>query len=370
MSTTTTTSDIQVLGTLLDRVGVTDLYDALDPWNDLASSASQVWRVLEARMQPLMALIGLGQPVPVDSLTDPGARTLVDQLVHVGLARHVDERIDLGGLALYRYGGCWLFADRPSATPTLYFGADSVGLASRVSQQQGGRGLDLCAGPGIQSLVMASRGYDVDAVEINPVACELFRLNAQLNGLERQMTVACGNLYDADGIGRDYDLIVTNPPLLPIPAGFPYPFVGDGGPSGLDIARRVLSGSGSRLSRHGTTLVVCAARMRGLALQDLDALRAAAQDAGIDVLVTIIQSYPVVPDSLWVRGVAMSSLEHTGSPEVDLGERAQTLSDLYVADGTTAVCSLTFRAWPGSGDVRVQDFSDPDYPGSNPWLVR
>lgn len=366
----TTPTDVRALPSLFDRVGLTDLYDALDSWNDIATSAKEIWSVLEPRLQPLMALVGLGQGVPVEAFIDPSVRALVDELARAGVAHIAYDQVDLGGLALYRYAGCWLFADRPSSTPTLYFGADSVGLASRIPQRRGGRGLDLCSGPGIQALVMASRGYSVDAVEINPVACELFNLNASINHLNGHVAVSCGNLYCADGVGRDYDLIVTNPPLLPIPSGFPYPFVGDGGPSGLDIALRVLHGAGHHLKDDGSALLVCAARMQDLALQDLDAVRAVVSEAGLDVLVTIIQSYPISPGSLWVRGVAVTSIDHGATPDVSIEQQSQTLSDCYQADGTTAVCSLTFRAWKGTGRVRVQDFSDPDQPRSNPWLIR
>ncbi len=36
-----------------------------------------------------------------------------------------------------------------------------------------------------------------------------------------------------------FDLICMNPPLLPIPSGLGYPFIGDGGPDGLAVTRRV-----------------------------------------------------------------------------------------------------------------------------------
>ena len=116
--------------------------------------------------------------------------------------------------------------------------------------------------------------------------------------------------------------------------------------------------------------VADSARMQDLALQDLDAVRAVVSEAGLDVLVTIIQSYPISPGSLWVRGVAVTSIDHGATPDVSIEQQSQTLSDCYQADGTTAVCRLTFRAWKGTGRVRVQDFSDPDQPRSNPWLIR
>ena len=360
---------VHTLAALLDRGGVTDFYDSLDPWGEMLGTAPSLWRRLDLRQQQLVSLLALGQSLPAAALADPLTGAVADGLVELGVAHCGDEGIDLNGLALYRYGGCWLFADRPSPSPTLYFGADSVALASRIAPLRGGRGLDLCSGPGIQALVMASRGLDVDAVEINPVACKLFELNAHLNGLDDRARVSCGNLYEAAGVREGYDLIVANPPLLPIPAGLPYPFIGDGGETGLDIALRVLISAASRLSDAGTVQIICAARMRGLDLADLALVRDMASNAGLDVLVTIIQTYAVTPDSLWVHGVAATSIDHVGDPTVTREECAESLSSLYIAGGATGICSLTFRAWLGTGVVRVQDFSDPDDPSPNPWLI-
>lgn len=40
-----------------------------------------------------------------------------------------------------------------------------------------------------------------------------------------------------------------NPPLLPIPDEIPYPFVGDGGQSGLDITLHILKGGDTHLEK-------------------------------------------------------------------------------------------------------------------------
>ncbi|WP_158372810.1 methyltransferase [Cellulosimicrobium cellulans] len=354
----------------LDRAGVTDLYDSLDPWNDFAKTAARLWPLLEPRLHPMLSLLAAGEPITLSAFHGSREREVVDALTAAGVARTTGDLVTLDGLALYRFGGCWLLADRPSGTPTLYFGTDSVGLATRIPSSRGGRALDLCAGPGAQSLVMASHGFVVDAAEINPIACELFALNAELNDLSGMARVRCGDLYAAEDTVGPYDLIVANPPLLPIPAGCAYPFVGDGGPSGLDVALRVIRGAGERLTPDGSALVVCAARVRGFELQDIRMIEAAAEDGDVDVLVTIIQSYGVTPDSAWVHGVAATSLDHRGEAPVDLQSRASDLAALYASDETTGVCSLTLRAWRGQGEVSVQDFSSPDDPGPNPWLIR
>ncbi len=47
-----------------------------------------------------------------------------------------------------------------------------------------------------------------------------------------------------------FSLVVVNPPLLPIPDEIPYPFVGDGGQSGLDITLHILKGGDTHLEEN------------------------------------------------------------------------------------------------------------------------
>lgn len=94
----------------------------------------------------------------------------------------------------------------------------------------------------------------VTAIDINPIASEICQLNALVNGISEDLTVLTGSLYNAlNNIESScsYELITVNPPLLPIPEDVPYPFVGDGGPDGLNITSKVIRGAGDKLTDSG-----------------------------------------------------------------------------------------------------------------------
>jgi methylase of polypeptide subunit release factors len=71
--------------------------------------------------------------------------------------------------------------------------------------------LDLGSGTGVLGLVMARRGFVVDAVDINPEAARCIRLNVLLNQLDGTINVHFGDLFEPVA-GRRYDLITFSPP--------------------------------------------------------------------------------------------------------------------------------------------------------------
>lgn len=72
-------------------------------------------------------------------------------------------------------------------------------------------GLDLGCGTGVLGLVMARRGFRVDAVDVNPEAVRCAGINAALNGLDVVVEPHFGDLFEPVA-GRQYDLITFSPP--------------------------------------------------------------------------------------------------------------------------------------------------------------
>jgi SAM-dependent methyltransferase len=139
-------------------------------------------------------------------------------------------------------------------TTSVYFGEDSEFYANMLEIPPGARCLDLCTGTGVQALVSLGRGARaVDAVDLNPRALRLARLNARLNGQGERLRCFEGDLFEPLPPGT-YDRILCNPPLLPIPAGVVYPVAGDGGPDGLGVVRRILDRLEERLAPGGKFL--------------------------------------------------------------------------------------------------------------------
>lgn len=71
--------------------------------------------------------------------------------------------------------------------------------------------LDLGCGTGVLGLVMARRGFRVDAVDINPDAVRCAGINARLNELDDRISVHLGDLFQPVD-GRRYDVITFSPP--------------------------------------------------------------------------------------------------------------------------------------------------------------
>ena len=128
--------------------------------------------------------------------------------------------------------------------------------------------VDLCTGSGAIAVSIAYErsGARVHATEVvtatSAVACE----NAERCGVSDRVTVLEGDLFAPlpAGLRGAVDVIVSNPPYIPtadlaaLPAevgGFEPRIALDGGPDGLDVARRIFEEAGSWL-RPGGLLAV------------------------------------------------------------------------------------------------------------------
>lgn len=266
----------------------------------------------------------------------------------------------------------WLFADAPLYSPTLYFGPDSVGLARRLRPIIGGEALDLCSGPGIQGLILAQAGMTVTAVDINPIASGLCEFNAAVNGLNKKLSVVTGDLYDPIHPSKKFDLIVANPPLLPIPLGIPYPFVGNGGPDGLNLTTRILSGAEGRLTSSGTILIVGMTLLNKGKIISISKISNALKKAKLCGVISLIASFDTSCGSPYIQSIWKTALASHASLEFsDLYKEMEAqIIDGYRLLGADEASTFILRAW--SEDSRqvprlsVQDFSGTGYE-QDPW---
>ncbi len=151
--------------------------------------------------------------------------------------------------------GLSLMCEPASATARCYYGQDSLVLSKALMPAEG-RVLDLCAGVGAQALVCARTAASVTAVDIEPAAEKIFRINAAWNGLSGRVEYLVGDLFEPIPAGRQFDLIACNPPFMPVPPGVRFPQFADGGPDGLSIVRRVLAGLPQYLAPEGRCHIV------------------------------------------------------------------------------------------------------------------
>ncbi len=124
--------------------------------------------------------------------------------------------------------------------------------------------LDLCTGSGCIAIACAHYlpHARVDASDISPSALEVASVNIERHQLQEQVALYRSDLFD-ELPGRQYDLIVSNPPYVSteemqtLPEEFQHePALGlEAGEDGMDIAARILQ-EGRRFLKPGGIMIV------------------------------------------------------------------------------------------------------------------
>ena len=123
--------------------------------------------------------------------------------------------------------------------------------------------LDIGTGSGCLAVALAKQmtGASVTAVDLSADALAIARQNAEQNGATVEFCQ--GSLLDPV-VGRQFDLIVSNPPYIPTPElaalqpevrDFEPLLALDGGPDGLDCYRALIPAAVSHLTKNGWLLV-------------------------------------------------------------------------------------------------------------------
>ena len=102
----------------------------------------------------------------------------------------------------------WEFVVPPEVYPP-----HPLGLAEIILGEVEGtdRVLDMGTGSGVNAIACASRGSDVLAVDVNPVAVACARGNAELNGFAAKIEVRQSDVFE--NVSGRFDLIVFDPPF-------------------------------------------------------------------------------------------------------------------------------------------------------------
>jgi tRNA1Val (adenine37-N6)-methyltransferase len=102
------------------------------------------------------------------------------------------------------------------------FSLDAVLLADFAAGSKARRAVELGAGSGVVSLILAARGAveRVTGVEIQPALADMARRSVGLNGLEDRVEIVKGDFRDQRLLAADsFDLVVSNPPYRPVDRG-------------------------------------------------------------------------------------------------------------------------------------------------------
>ena len=135
------------------------------------------------------------------------------------------------------------------------FDDESVYVARRIEVTRRNIVLDVGTGCGLLAITAAHQARTVVGVDVNPRAVAYARKNATLNEVADRCLFLPGDLY-APVAGRTFDLIVCNPPFVPLPTGYRMFLSADGGRDGMDVVRRVIFGAPRHLPEGGRLLLL------------------------------------------------------------------------------------------------------------------
>jgi len=137
-----------------------------------------------------------------------------------------------------------------------YFSADSVVLARHLPLNlKATKVLDLCSGTGVQAILLARSGREIVGVELSREVANIARFNTILNNVENEVKILQGNLYEPVK-NMKFDLIVSNPPFIPVPDTLQYSLCGRGGEDGLLVLRKIFDNISKYMAKNGISLIL------------------------------------------------------------------------------------------------------------------
>lgn len=280
---------------------------------------------LDAQDQPLAALLLLGRPVELAGVDDRTA-ALGEALVEQGLCVADGGWLQSSGWVATRIEGLWALVSPPTAFENDYYhGEDSRRLARLLEVPPGARCLDLCAGTGLQAMVMARQGGTVDAVEISAGACAAAQVAVRVNDLEHLVTVhPPGDLYDALPPGGRYDRVVANVPFLPGRST---------GTDGFDVGRRVLDRLPEHLLDTGEAWITALVTVtEDGVLQPPSGFERLVAETGRTLTWHLGSTWSVAPDGVVVQAIA----DDTAGPSQDVEQVADDVARRFEERGAVA----------------------------------
>ena len=208
--------------------------------------------------------------LPIDRI-DPWLDARLLPAERLALRDIVNERISSRKPAAYLTGEAWIggysfYVDERVIVPRSYIGELlRDGLPSVTSDPGAIRNvLDLCTGSGCLAILAALTFPEarVDASDVSDAALAVAARNVADYALGDRIALIESDLFDALG-GRQYDLILANPPYVSQDklAAFPPEYAAEpaiahaGGGDGLDIVRRMLADAAGHLTPQGALVV-------------------------------------------------------------------------------------------------------------------
>jgi methylase of polypeptide subunit release factors len=201
-------------------------------------------------------LLVLGDEVNRKQAESAFGADLLRLMIDSNMLEEKPNELLLSRFRMHLAKGMYFLSDdlRLGADAVMGLGNTTLGLLMAVRGENLGRVLDLGCGAGAMALVLSSQAGSVVATDINPRALVFGRINAAINGVEN-VEFREGDLYEP--VKHDaFDLIVSQPPFIPMPensAPTTYLF---GGIRGDELPLRVMAGAAPRLREGGRAVIL------------------------------------------------------------------------------------------------------------------
>ncbi len=138
--------------------------------------------------------------------------------------------------------------------PQVYEPAeDTFLLAENLAVKEGDVALDVGTGTGLIALLMARKAKFVLGVDLNPIAVELAKDNARLNGIQN-VEFRLSDLFE--NVSGKFDVITFNAPYLPGEPEEPIDLALVGGKTGREVLDRFIREVPDYLKRGGVVQIV------------------------------------------------------------------------------------------------------------------
>lgn len=220
-------------------------------------------RVENALAKDLAGVFGWSRPFQHE-LLPPALFSLMDQ---ASILVPSDSRWRSGVRLSSLDGQLFVHSAYPTDAPdAVFFGPDTYRFANAIQAHLNNhpgniqRAVDIGCGSGAGAILtaLARPQAEVLAVDINPSALRLTRINAALAGADKLRAQHSDLLNNVDG---EFDLILANPPYLIDPSERAYRH--GGGPLGAGLSLAILDSALERLAPCGTLLLYTGVAMIG-----------------------------------------------------------------------------------------------------------
>lgn len=317
-------------------------FDRFEPWlrapTRLSGEAADLYRMLHS-----------GQAIPLSNT--PLSKPDLDALEAQGFVAIDQGLVVRRRWKLTHFRDLYCVADAGDTGPSnVYVGDDSfIFSQSLLSLPRGCNGLDIGSGSGISTVALAQRCASVTGIDIVEACEDAGHVTAALNGCADRTHFHTGTI-ETYSPKTPFDIVIGNPPGVPVPRELNYGVAGRGGDNGLDMVMSFLQVGAALCRKDGVLAMRFQSLARGDEILAHSAILRLAQARNWDARLVVDIHVPVeVRTALTARNALALNL-HLTEAEI-LGLLDRHMDGLSVTDYTSSLLFVRFR---GSGRFSVQ----------------